>query len=123
VTTPDFEYLDRRMRAAKAELDEYLEKASRDLLTYKRENQPTPEEQRALQQAALRGELGDDMRDLARYIERGEDTWDDVFSGRSPNKELLRGHLDRQIEANREAIARAFEEEEFDPSQPPPEDE
>lgn len=118
--TNDFSHLDQQLRAAKAELGDVMEQAVRDLARYRRENQPTEQERRALQEAALRGDLGDDMRQLARLVDRGQDSWDAIFSGESPNRELLRGHLDRMIAANSEAIVRAIEEDEdFDPSQPP----
>ena len=120
MTAPDFAGIEERMRAAKAALGEAMEEAVRELARFERENRPTEQERQALQEAALRGELGDDMRTLARRVDAGEDSWDAIFAGESPNTELLRGHLDRMIEANREAIARAFEEDdEFDPGEPP----
>lgn len=68
-----------------------------------------------------RGDLGDDMRALARRVERGDDTWDAVFTGESSHSELLGSTLDRAIAANRDAIVQAFEEDEdFDPSRPDP---
>jgi hypothetical protein len=119
--TQDFSFLNERLNAAKAELNQVLEQASRDLIRFKRNNQPTEEEQRAMQQAALRGELGDDMRELARKIDRGEDNWDAVFEGRSPNLDLLQGHLTRMADQQREAIRTSIEEDEnFDPANPPP---
>lgn len=123
MTMPDFTRIEEQMRAAKAALEEAMEEAVRELARFERENRPTEEERRALHQAALRGELGDDMRTLARHVEAGRDSWDDVFSGESPNAELLRGHLNRMVSANRDAIARAIEEdEEFDPYPADPED-
>ena len=120
MTAPDFTRIEQRMRIAFAELDEAMEEAVRELARFERENQPTEEERRALQEAALRGDLGDDMRTLARRVEAGQDSWDAIFSGRSPDAELLRGHLDRMIDAHRETIIRAIEEDEdFDPSSPP----
>jgi hypothetical protein len=119
--TQDFSYLDERIAAAKAELGQVMEQASRDLVRFKRDNQPTEQERQAMQEAALRGDLGNDMRELARKIDQGEDNWDAVFEGRSPNMELLRGHVSRMAEENREAIRVAIEEDEdFDPSVPPP---
>ncbi len=119
--TQDFSFLDERLNAAKAQLNQALEQASRDLIRFKRNNQPTAQEQQAMQQAALRGELGDDMRELARKIDRGEDCWEAVFEGRSPNLDLLRGHLTRMAEQHREAIRENIEEDEsFDPANPPP---
>jgi hypothetical protein len=119
MTAPDFSRIEAQMHAATMELRAVMEQAARDLARFERENKPTAQEQRALQEAALRGDLGDDMRRLARLVENGEDSWDAVFRGESPNKELLRGHLDRMIEQNRDAIAQAFEEDdEFDPYPP-----
>lgn len=116
MTAPDFARIEEQLRAATAALDEALEQAVLELARFERENRPTEEERRALQEAALRGELGDDMRTLARRVETGQDDWDAIFSGRSPNAELLRGHLENMIEAHRDAITRAIEEdEEFDP--------
>ncbi|HCT77119.1 MAG TPA: hypothetical protein DGT23_11115 [Micromonosporaceae bacterium] len=122
MTAPDFAYLDERLHAARAELNDALEQASRELSRFKRENQPTEEERRQLQQAALRGDLGEEMQQLARKVENREDTWDAVFSGKSPNAHLLQGHLTRMLEANREAIIQAIEDDpDMDPSVPPDE--
>jgi hypothetical protein len=120
MTAPDFSRIEEQMRAANAALNDAIEDAVRELARFERENRPTEQERRALQEAALRGELGDDMRTLALRVETGEDNWDAIFSGESANTDLLRGHLDRMILANREAITRAFEEDdEFDPSVEP----
>lgn len=108
----DFSEFDERIRAARTQLDSTLAQAERELSRFKRENQPTEEERRQLQEAALRGELGDDMQELARRIDRGEDSWDAVFSGESPNVDLLRGHIDRMIAQNRDAIAESVEDDE-----------
>jgi len=119
VTAPDFSALERQLRLAKAELNAAMEQAVRDLSRYRRDNEPTEQERRALQEAALRGDLGDDMRELARKVDRGQDNWDAIFSGESPNAELLRGHLDRMLTAHRGAIIQAIEEDEdFDPYPP-----
>lgn len=112
------------MRAAKAALGEAMENAVRTMERFERENKPTAEEQRQMQQAALRGELGDGMRTLAQRVEAGQDNWDAIFSNRSPNSHLLEEHLTRMAEANRDAIRQAFEEDdEFDPSVDPEEPE
>lgn len=116
MTAPDFDRIEAQLRAATAALTEAMEEAVIELARFERENRPTEEERRALQEAALRGELGDDMRTLARRVEAGQDDWDAIFSGRSPNADLLREHLENMIEANRDAITQAIEEdEEFDP--------
>ena len=70
----------------------------------------TPEEKEALEAQASSGELGEDMKTLVEKIRGGEDTWEQVFSGDSPNATLLRGHLDRMVEEHQEDIALAFEE-------------
>ncbi|MGH3928931.1 MAG: hypothetical protein ACRDTF_03025 [Pseudonocardiaceae bacterium] len=117
--TSGFFDLDDRIQAAKAELGQAIEQARRDLARFRRENQPTDEERQALQDVALRGELGDDMRELARRVARGQDTWEAIFSGGSPSAGLLRGHLDRMTAQNRAAISTAIEEDpDFDPFPP-----
>jgi predicted aminopeptidase len=70
----------------------------------------TPEEKEALEAQAASGELGDDMKSLVEKIWGGEDTWEQVFSGESPNATLLQGHLTRMVEEHKEDIALAFEE-------------
>jgi hypothetical protein len=122
VTAPDFSRIEEQMRAAKAALSVAMEDAVRAMDRFERDNKPTPEEQRAMQQAALRGELGNEMRTLAQRVDAGQDNWDAIFSMQSPNSALLEGHLQRMIEANRDAIQHAFEQDdEFDPSIDPEE--
>ena len=70
----------------------------------------TDEERKALEEQAESGELGDDMRTLVEKIRGGEDTWERVFSGESPNGALLQGHLATIIDEHQEDIALAFEE-------------
>ena len=70
----------------------------------------TDEERQALEEQAASGELGDDMKTLVEKIRGGEDTWEQVFSGQSPNGALLQGHLDRMVEEHQDDIALAFEE-------------
>ena len=70
----------------------------------------TDEERQALEEQAESGELGDDMKTLVEKIRSGEDTWEQVFSGESPNGALLQGHLDRMVEEHQDDIALAFEE-------------
>ncbi|MGX7825681.1 hypothetical protein ACTG9Q_11370 [Actinokineospora sp. 24-640] len=116
MTFPDMEG---RLRAAMADLDQVISRAQDDLYRFQRKNQPTREELQALQDAARRGELGGDMRELARRVERGQDSWQAIFSGASPHADLLRGHVERMVEENREAIRTALQEnEEFDPLAP-----
>ena len=70
----------------------------------------TDEEKEALEEQAASGELGEDMQTLVETIRGGEDTWEQVFSGRSPNSALLQGHLKRLVDEHQEDIALAFEE-------------
>ena len=70
----------------------------------------TDEERQALEEQAESGELGDEMKTLVEKIRGGEDTWDRVFSGESPNGALLQGHLTRMVEEHQDDIALAFEE-------------
>src|SRR6478735_4931472 len=70
----------------------------------------TDEEKQALEEQAASGELGEDMMTLADTIRSGEDTWEQVFSGQSPNAPLLQGHLTRMVDEHQEDIALAFEE-------------
>lgn len=70
----------------------------------------TDEERQALEEQAGSGELGDDVKALVEKIRGGEDTWEQVFAGKSPNAALLRGHLTRLVDEHQEDIALAFEE-------------
>jgi len=70
----------------------------------------TDEEKQALEEQAESGELGDDMKTLVEKIRGGEDTWEQVFSGRSSHGALLQGHLSRMVEEHQDDIALAFEE-------------
>lgn len=70
----------------------------------------TEEEKEALEEQAESGELGEDMVALVGKIKGGEDTWEQVFAGESPNGTLLQGHLTRMFEEHKEDIALAFEE-------------
>lgn len=70
----------------------------------------TDEERQALEEQAESGELGEDMQTLVEKIRGGEDTWEQVFSGQSPNGALLQGHLARMVDEHQDDIALAFEE-------------
>ena len=68
------------------------------------------EEKEALEEQAASGDLGDDMKTLVEKIRGGDDTWENVFSGESPNGALLQGHLTRMVEEHKDDLALAFEE-------------
>ncbi len=70
----------------------------------------TDEERSALEEQAESGELGEDMQTLVGRIKAGEDSWEQVFSGESPNGVLLQGHLTKMFEEHQDDIALAFEE-------------
>ena len=70
----------------------------------------TDEEREGLEEQAESGELGEDMSTLVARIKAGEDTWEQVFAGESPNGALLQGHLTRLVEEHQDDIALAFEE-------------
>lgn len=70
----------------------------------------TEEERTALEEQAESGELGEEMKELVGKIKDGDDTWEQVFSGESPNGALLQVHLTRMFEEHQEDIALAFEE-------------
>ncbi len=117
--TSDLSELGDQISVARAELGQAITQARQNLARFRRENQPTDEERQALQDASLRGELGDDMRELSRRVGSGQDTWEEIFSGDSPSTGLLRGHLDRMTAENRAAISTAIEEDpDFDPFPP-----
>jgi hypothetical protein len=70
----------------------------------------TDEEREAFEEQAESGELGEDMQTLVGRIKAGEDTWELVFAGESPNSPLLQGHLTALVEEHQDDIALAFEE-------------
>lgn len=70
----------------------------------------TEEEREKLEEQAESGDLGDDMQELVARIKGGEDSWERVFSGQSPNGALLQGHLTTMWEEHGEDIQLAFEE-------------
>ena len=70
----------------------------------------TDEEREALEEQAASGELGEDMKTLVEKIQGGEDSWELVFSGESPNATLLQGHLTRLVDEHQDDLAIAFEE-------------
>ena len=50
------------------------------------------------------------MKTLVEKIRGGDDTWENVFSGESPNGALLQGHLTKMVEEHQDDLALAFEE-------------
>ncbi len=98
-----FEAARAELAASHVELQEAVDDLdSRPLLT--------DEEREKLEEQAESGALGDDMQTLVRRIRDGEDTWEAVFAGESPNGALLRGHLTTQLEEHLEDIQLAWED-------------
>ena len=54
----------------------------------------------ALQRQALSGELGPEMRRLARRVAEGGTTWAAVFDGTSPDADLTRAHVTRMADTH-----------------------
>lgn len=120
--TSDFSSLEDQFREASAQFDELVAQTRQDLARFQRDNEPTPEELRDLQEAAQAGDLGFDMEELARLVSEGDDTWPAIFAGESPNAALLQGLLTRMIDENQEATRTAIEDDpDFDPLPPPEE--
>lgn len=114
--------LEDRLRVAMTELDQAVTQARQELTRFERDNRLTPEELRALHDAAARGELGFDMEELARLVDEDRDSWAAIFSGESPNSVLLHGHLEQMIEQNRDAVRTALEEDPDFDALPPDEE-
>lgn len=108
--------------AAKAELQAVM--AAARAANDRRRATPvhTPAEREEFHRDALAGALGPRMQELARLVEEGRDSWQEVFEGSSPHMELFTGHLDRMAEQHAEEIRVAIEaDEDFDPTAPDPE--
>ncbi|MEI2712514.1 MAG: hypothetical protein V9G04_04250 [Nocardioides sp.] len=108
--------LEAQLAAARAELHNTMAHARAALDAAKVRLAPTREETEELQRQARSGELGEDMRELARHIDAGRTSWAEVFDGSSPYAELIRDHMTRMGEEHGEAARRAIEEDDdFDP--------
>lgn len=68
------------------------------------------EEREALEKQAESGELGPQMKELVGRIKDGEDSWEAVFAGESPNAALFQGHLTALVEEHKDDLAVAFED-------------
>lgn len=108
--------------AARRELQAALA-AAREALDRRRATPVhTPEERAELHRDALAGRLGAGMQQLARYIENGDETWQEVFEGIAPHGALFDGHLSRMSDEHAEEIRIAIEEDDdFDPFAADPE--
>ncbi len=66
----------------------------------------TREELNALQRQALSGELGPEMRRLARRVAEGGTTWAAVFDGTSPDADLSSNHVTRMADTHAPELRR-----------------
>ncbi len=107
--------------ASERELLAAFQAASEDLGTLQADLQQTlddmnsrpllsDEEREALEKQAESGQLGEEMKELVTKIKGGEDSWEAVFAGESPNGSLLQGHLTKLVEDNIEDLQLAFED-------------
>lgn len=98
-----FEAAREELAASHVELQEAIDDLnSRPLLT--------DEEREKLEEQAESGALGEDMRTLVQRIRDGEDTWEAVFAGESPNGALLQTHIATQLEEHLEDIQLAWQD-------------
>ena len=84
--------------AARRELRDVL-RTARAALTRTRVG-ASDDELAALQRQALSGELGPDMRRLARRVAEGGATWAAVFDGTSADADLTRAHATRMADTH-----------------------
>ncbi len=56
--------------------------------------------------------MGPEMRELAAIVARGEDSWDAIISGGSPNSALYRGFFERAMNTHRDYLTRQFQQDE-----------
>jgi predicted nucleic acid-binding Zn-ribbon protein len=106
-----------RLEAARSELHVTMAAARAALEAARTRLAPTREETEALQEQALSGELGPDMRELAQHVEAGRTSWTEVFEARSAYAELLRDHLTAMGERHAPAVRVALETDpDFDPT-------
>ena len=100
--------LQRALDAALRELRQTLAVTKAQLARVRSEPTTTPEERRQLQAEARSGVLGRDMATIARHVESGETSWQEVFEGISPHTDLLRDHVDRMVALHRDDVRRAL---------------
>lgn len=113
--------LEARLARARAELRSTMANARASLEAARRTLPPTPEEKQEFERAALRGDMGGDMQQLARRVELGHTTWEAVFEGASPYAELLRGHLTAMGVRYAESVRQSLEDDPtFDPTETSP---
>jgi len=98
------------IEAARGELTATMADLQASVASLEAQPLVTEEEREKLEEQAESGELGDDMKALVAKIKAGEDSWQQVFSGQSPNGALLQGHLTTMWEEHGEDIQLAFEE-------------
>lgn len=101
-----------RVAAARAELTAALDHLRAANARTAAQIRLTPEKKDALTAAARGGEMGPEMRELAAIVARGEDSWDAIISGGSPNSALYRGFFERAMNTHRDYLTRQFQQDE-----------
>ena len=82
------------------------------------ETRMTRDEREEFEQAARSGRLGPEMQQLAEKVDRGDDSWEAIWSGRSPNQALFLTYFDRTWAEVGPQVKRAVEAD--DDLEPPP---
>lgn len=95
-----------RMEAARAELRQVLAEGRAELEAARAEPLLSTEEQRELQAAAERGEMGERMRGFAREVDRGEADWESFVRGRDGRRQLLEELVQRAVDDRGEELVR-----------------
>lgn len=103
---------------ALAELQAATEELRAKTAHAKAETRMTREEREQFEQAARSGRLGPEMQQLEEKVDRGEDSWEAIWSGGSPNQALFSTFFDRTWSEVAAQVKRAIEED--DDVEPPP---
>jgi hypothetical protein len=110
-----------RLDRARADLRATMAQARAALEAARVRSSPGREEIAQLQEDARSGRLGPDMQRLAGHVAAGDTSWEAVFDGTSPYKELLRGHLTEMGDRYAEPVRRTLEDDPtFDPGETSP---
>lgn len=104
---------------ALAELQAATEDLRAKTARAKAETRMTREEREEFEQAARSGRIGSEMQQLGEKVDAGEDSWEAIWSGRSPNRALFGTFFDRTWAEVAPDVKRQIEQDDDTP-QPPP---
>jgi|GEM_PF-6800921 len=90
--------LDERLAAAQTAFQQALADTRRHVARVAATPVHTAEQRARLEDDALAGRLGQEMRELAERVAARETTWGEVFDGTSPHAGLLVPHVSRMQE-------------------------